>query len=63
MEDTELFDYELEVMPILEVLVGRVVEQSRMELIEELEMKQFRENRVTSRIRKFSSGRGTRSSC
>ena len=37
MEDGELFDYELEVKPILEVLVGRSLIQARMELIQENE--------------------------
>ncbi len=41
VEDGELFDYELEVKPILEVLVGRSLIQARMELIEEHERSEY----------------------
>jgi hypothetical protein len=34
----ELFDFDLEVEPILEVLVGRVLEQGLMEVMEEEEL-------------------------
>lgn len=35
--DTELFDFELEVEPILQVLVGKSTENARIEVIEEWE--------------------------
>ena len=35
--DTELFDYQLEVEPILQVIVGKTLEAARMEVIEEYE--------------------------
>lgn len=35
--DEELFDFELEVEPILQVLVGKCVEAARIEVIEEYE--------------------------
>lgn len=35
--DPELFDYELEVEPILQVLVGKSLEQARIEVIEQYE--------------------------
>lgn len=39
--DLELFDFEMEVKPILEVLVGRSVVQARYELIEEDERNEY----------------------
>jgi len=36
--DGELFDFDNEVMPILEVLVGKTLEQARMEVLEENEL-------------------------
>jgi hypothetical protein len=41
IEDGELFDFELEVESILEVLVGRSLVQARYELIEEDERREF----------------------
>jgi hypothetical protein len=41
IEDHELFDYEVEVEPILQVLVGRSLVQARYELIEEEERTEF----------------------
>ena len=35
--DPELFDFNLEVAPILQVLVGKSLEQARIEVIEEYE--------------------------
>jgi len=37
IEEGELFDYDLEVEPILQVLVGKTLEQSRIEVLEEHE--------------------------
>ena len=37
IEDHELFDFELEVEPILEVLVGKALEAGRIEALEEWE--------------------------
>ncbi|CAD8193463.1 unnamed protein product [Paramecium pentaurelia] len=39
--EPDLFDYILEVEPVLQVLVGKSVEQARMELIEELEREEL----------------------
>ena len=33
--DPDLFDYELEVEPVLQVLIGKALEQSRIEVIED----------------------------
>lgn len=41
IEDGELFDYDLEVAPILQVLVGRSLVQAQYELIEEEERKEY----------------------
>ncbi|CAL8317862.1 unnamed protein product [Merluccius merluccius] len=38
IEDGELFDFDVEVQPVLEVLVGKTVEQSLLEVMEEEEM-------------------------
>ena len=35
--DADLFDYEMEVEPILQVLVGKALEQARIEVIENYE--------------------------
>ena len=43
--DGELFDFEMEVKPILEVLVGRSVIQAQYELIEEYERDQYLEHK------------------
>ena len=46
LEDRELFDFDLEAQPILQVLIGRCLENSKMELIEEYEKKMFEQNNV-----------------
>ena len=38
IEEGELFDFEVEVQPILEVLVGKTLEQALMEVMEEEEL-------------------------
>ena len=38
----QLFDFDLEVQPILEVLVGKTVEQSLVEVLEEEELEALR---------------------
>jgi len=52
IEEGDLFDFDLEVRPILEVLVGKTVEQALLEVMEEEELanlraqqRQFEENR------------------
>eukprot|EP00741_Cyanophora_paradoxa_P017386 tig00020964_g16795.t1 len=42
IEDGDLFNFDLEVEPILEVLVGKVLEQSMMEVLEEEELSAIR---------------------
>lgn len=42
VEDGELFDFDAEVEPILEVLVGKTLEQSMMEVMEEEELAELR---------------------
>lgn len=44
--DWDLHDFELEVDPILRSLVGRCLQQSRIELIEEFEDKEWKDARV-----------------
>lgn len=44
VEDGELFDFDLEVQPILEVLVGKTLEQARMEVLEEEELEAMRKH-------------------
>merc|ERR1712154_138631 len=41
IEDGDLFDFEREVEPILEVLIGKTMEQSLMEVLEEEELKSY----------------------
>jgi len=41
-KDDDLFDFELEAEPILEVLIGKALENARMEVIEEYEEEQMR---------------------
>ena len=41
IEDGDLFDFDKEVEPILEVLIGKTIEQSLMEVLEEEELKSF----------------------
>jgi hypothetical protein len=50
--DWDLHDFDVEVEPILEVLVGRNLEQSRIELIEEWEDEQWRNHRREFEIRR-----------
>lgn len=42
----ELFDFDVEVEPILQVLVGKIVEQSFMEVVEEEELKELKAHQV-----------------
>lgn len=42
IEEGELFDFDVEVQPILEVLVGKTIEQSLLEVIEEEELNTIR---------------------
>ncbi|KAM9382167.1 radial spoke head protein 3 homolog [Phaethornis superciliosus] len=42
IEEGELFDFDIEVKPILEVLVGKTIEQSLLEVMEEEELAQLR---------------------
>lgn len=41
IEDGDLFDFDREVEPILEVLMGKTIEQSLMEVLEEEELKSY----------------------
>jgi hypothetical protein len=41
VEDNELFIYDLEVEPILSVLCGKTLELSRMEVLEEEELREM----------------------
>ncbi|KAJ8672456.1 hypothetical protein QAD02_003715, partial [Eretmocerus hayati] len=43
IESGDLFDYDVEVQPILEILVGRTIEQAFMEVLEEEEIAILRE--------------------
>lgn len=45
VEDNELFNYEDEVEPILSVLCGKTLEQARMEVLEEMELRDIAESR------------------
>jgi hypothetical protein len=42
IEDGELFDFDMEVDAILQVLVGKTLEQARMEVLEETELEDMR---------------------
>merc|ERR1719248_116058 len=42
IEEGELFDFDREVEPVLEVLVGKTLEQSMMEVLEEEELESIR---------------------
>merc|ERR1719316_1540882 len=44
VEDGELFDFDNEVEPVLEVLVGKTLEQSMMEVLEEEELESLRKH-------------------
>lgn len=41
--DLQLFDYDAEVQPILEVLVGKTIEQALVEVLEEEELAAIKE--------------------
>ncbi len=45
-EDHELFDYELEVEPILEVLVGKALEAGRIEAVEDWERSELQKHKL-----------------
>lgn len=47
----QLFDFDIEVKPILEVLVGKTIEQALMEVMEEEELANLR----AQQVRKFFS--------
>ncbi|XP_057326636.1 radial spoke head protein 3 homolog isoform X2 [Microplitis mediator] len=56
----DLFDFDTEVQPILEVLVGKTIEQALIEVLEEEELaalkeqqRRFRELRVTEKVEKL----------
>jgi hypothetical protein len=44
IEQGDLFDFDMEVEPILEVLVGKTLEQSMMEVLEEEELRNIRKH-------------------
>jgi hypothetical protein len=44
----QLFDFDMEVLPILEVLVGKTIEQALMEVMEEEELDTLRDHQVLS---------------
>lgn len=44
-KDLDLFDFNLEVEPILQVLVGKVLEHARIEAIEEYEQNKLAEHK------------------
>ncbi|EDQ92002.1 uncharacterized protein MONBRDRAFT_31127 [Monosiga brevicollis MX1] len=44
IQDGELFDFDVEVKPILEVLIGKTLEQSMMEVMEEEELDRLRDH-------------------
>lgn len=46
IQDGELFDFDLESKPILEVLVGKTIEQAMMEVMEEEELDRLRDHQV-----------------
>ena len=54
IQQGELFDFDREVEPILEVLVGKTLEQSLMEVHEDMELENIRARQVCSQ----DSGRG-----
>jgi hypothetical protein len=45
VNDKELFDFELEVEPVLQVLIGKACENARVEVIEEWEKEQLRDHK------------------
>ena len=46
----QLFDFDLEVRPILEVLVGKTVEQALLEVMEEEELAALRVQQVSNTV-------------
>ncbi|EGR33079.1 radial spoke head protein, putative, partial [Ichthyophthirius multifiliis] len=52
IEDNELFDFILEVEPVLQVLVGKSVGQAIMELMEEFEMAESQKTKMMIQMRK-----------
>lgn len=50
--DWDLHDFNIEVEPVLQVLVGRNLEQARIELIEEEEEREFRRQRKAFEVRR-----------
>lgn len=44
--DGDLFDFDTEVEPILQVIVGKTLEQSRMEVLEEEELKAMKKHQI-----------------
>ena len=51
--DRDLFDYEREVEPILQVLVGKSIEHARIEVIEELESRLLAKHNLRSSFEDF----------
>lgn len=47
IQEGELFDFELEVQPLLEVLVGKTLEQALMEVMEEEELATLKAHQVS----------------
>lgn len=45
IEDGELFDFDIEVDPILDVIVGKTLEEARMEVIESDELEIMRKHK------------------
>lgn len=45
IEDGDLFDYDTEVEPILEVITGKILEHARMEVLEEYEIELMRKHK------------------
>jgi hypothetical protein len=45
VEQGEVFDFDLEVAPILQVLVGRSLETARIEVVEDYEIQQIEKHR------------------
>eukprot|EP00038_Savillea_parva_P007865 m.173014 g.173014 ORF g.173014 m.173014 type:complete len:481 (+) comp13625_c0_seq1:112-1554(+) len=46
IQDGELFDFDLESKPVLEVLVGKTIEQAMMEVMEEEELDRLRDHQI-----------------
>lgn len=51
-QDADLYDFDLEVEPILQVLVGKSLELARIEVIEDFEIKELKKhNAIFKKIR------------